>query len=457
MYTTTEDTIAAISTALGRSGVGIVRLSGSDSLPIANSILSKSSKAIKDRLPVLTRIVEPETKHELDQALVTYFRSPRSYTGEDVVEISCHGSPIVLHTVLGLLIRSGARLATPGEFTFRAFLRGRIDLVQAEAVQNLIEARTLFQAKVAHQQIAGSLSHKLQNPKTGLVQLISRLEAGVDFAEDDVSVMTSEEIAFQLATISRDLNHLHDSYGYGRLLSCGLTLAIIGRPNVGKSSLFNALLKQERAIVTDVSGTTRDLIAESTEIGGIPFRLLDTAGIRSVTDRVEKIGIDKALEALAEADRVLLVLDGSEELSQDDHNLLTLLKDIRYTVAINKSDLVSRINVDGILSDLCRPCKVSAKTGEGLENLKAALLGELNRDQALENEASLVTNVRHEDLLRQALAALGRVEESLRNQLPHEILLLDSYAALKSLNSLTGETTVEDILDNIFSKFCIGK
>jgi len=457
MHTTTEDTIAAISTALGRAGVGIVRLSGSDSLPIANSILSKSSKAIEDRLPVLTRIVEPDTKDELDQALVTYFRSPRSYTGEDVVEISCHGSPIVLHTVLGLLIRAGARLATPGEFTLRAFLRGRIDLVQAEAVQDLIEARTLFQAKVAHQQIAGSLSHKLQNPKTGLVQLISRLEAGIDFAEDDISVMSSEEIAVQLAAVKSHLNNLHDSYGYGRLLSSGLTLAIIGRPNVGKSSLFNAILKQERAIVTDVAGTTRDLIAESTQIAGIPFRLLDTAGVRSVTDRVEQIGIDKTFEALAEADRVLLVLDGSEELSLDDHNLLNLLRDMRYTVAINKLDLASRINVAGIFLDSQRTCRVSAKTGEGLENLKEALLGDLSRDHALESEASLITNVRHEELLRQALAALSRVEQSLRNQLPHEILLLDCYASLKSLNSLTGETTVEDILDNIFSKFCIGK
>src|SRR5215831_1550245 len=243
MHTTTDDTIAAISTALGRAGVGIVRLSGSHSLPIANSILSKSSKAIEDHLPVLTRIVEPDTKHELDQALVTYFRSPRSYTGEDVVEISCHGNPIVLHTVLGLLVRAGARLATPGEFTFRAFLRGRIDLVQAEAVQDLIEARTLFQARVAHQQIAGSLSHKLRQPKDRLVDLVAVLEAGIDFAEDDISVPSYEEVGRRLSCIAERLNQLYASYSYGRIVSSGLSLAIVGRPNVGKSSLFNVLLK----------------------------------------------------------------------------------------------------------------------------------------------------------------------------------------------------------------------
>lgn len=457
MHTLLEDTIAAVSTPWGKGGIGIIRLSGSESLSVAGSILSDSSRMTQNHVPFLARIVEPETGHRLDQALVTCFRAPRSYTGEDVVEISCHGSPVVLNAALALLVRAGARLATPGEFTFRAFLRGRIDLVQAEAVRDLIEAKTLFQAKVAHQQIAGSLSHKLKPPKDGLVQLISLLEAGIDFAEDDVSVLGEAEIEERLAQLTLALGQLHASYCHGKIVSAGLSLAIIGRPNVGKSSLFNALLREERAIVTEIPGTTRDLIAESIEIHGIPFRLLDTAGIREVHDQVERIGIDKSLEALADADRVLLVLDGSQDFGEADRYLLNLLEDLQYTVVINKSDLPTKLHLDGTLPRSRRICRVSAKTAEGVELLKETVVGDFNRAGALESEGSFVTNIRHAGLLGEALAALSRVQESLRSQLPHEILLLDCYAALKSLNTLTGETTVEDILDNIFSTFCIGK
>jgi len=457
MHTLLEDTIAAVSTPLGKGGIGIIRLSGGESLSVAGSILSDSSRMTQDHVPFLARIVEPETGHRLDQALVTCFRAPRSYTGEDVVEISCHGSPVVLNAALGLLIRAGARLATPGEFTLRAFLRGRIDLVQAEAVRDLIEAKTLFQAKVAHQQIAGSLSHRLKPLKDRLVRLISLLEAGIDFAEDDVSVLGQAEIEEQLAQLALGLGQLHVSYCHGRIVSAGLSLAIIGRPNVGKSSLFNALLREERAIVTEIPGTTRDLISESIEIQGIPFRLLDTAGIRKVNDNVERIGIDKSLEALADADRVLLVLDGSQEFGEADRDLLSLLQDVQYTVAINKSDLPLKLHLDGTLPRSGRICRVSAKTGEGLELLKETIVGDVNQELAFESEGSFVTNLRHAALLAEALVALSRVQQSAGSQLPHEILLLDCYSALKSLNVLTGETTVEDILDNIFSTFCIGK
>jgi tRNA modification GTPase len=456
MHTLLEDTIAAISTPVGKSGIGIIRLSGSQSLSVAGSILLAGRRITQDRVPFLARLVEPETGHKLDEALVTCFRAPRSYTGEDVVEISCHGSPVILNTALELLVRAGARLATPGEFTLRAFLRGRIDLVQAEAVRDLIEAKTLFQAKVAHQQVAGSLSHKLKPLKDGLVDLISLLEAGIDFAEDDVSVLSFVEIKERLEHLIHGLGQLYASYSHGKILSAGLSLAIIGRPNVGKSSLFNALLSQDRAIVTEIPGTTRDLITESIEILGIPFRLLDTAGIRKVRDQVERIGIDKSLEALADADRVLLVLDGSEEFTEADHDLLSLLEDTRYTVVINKSDLPQRLNLDGALTDP-KICRVSAKTGAGVELLKETLVGEVNREGALESEGSFVTNIRHAGLLGEAVEALTRVQQSVESQLPHEILLLDCYAGLKSLNALTGETTVEDILDNIFSTFCIGK
>src|SRR5438093_1854240 len=235
-----EDTIAAISTPLGKSGIGVIRLSGKDSLKITESILLSRKEDIKDRVPTLGSIFEPKAREKLDQALVTYFKSPRSYTGEDVVEISCHGSPVILKAVMRLLLQSGARLATPGEFTFRAFLRGRMDLVQAEAVRDLIEAKTLFQAKVAHQQIAGSLSHKLKPPKDGLVRLISLLEAGIDFAEDDVSVLGPAEIEERLAQLTLALGQLHSSYSHGKIVSAGLSLAIVGRPNIGKCSLFNA-------------------------------------------------------------------------------------------------------------------------------------------------------------------------------------------------------------------------
>lgn len=456
MYTLLEDTIAAVSTPAGKGGIGIIRLSGSQSLSMAASILLARSNMARDRVPFLAQIVEPGTGHKIDQALVTCFRAPRSYTGEDVVEISCHGSPVVLNTTLKLLVHAGARLATPGEFTFRAFLRGRIDLVQAEAVRDLIEAKTLFQAKVAHQQVAGSLSHKLKPIKDGLVRLISLLEAGIDFAEDDVSVLSFVEIRDRLEHLIHGLNQLYSSYSHGRIVSAGLSLAIVGRPNVGKSSLFNALLKEDRAIVTEIPGTTRDLITESIEIRGIPFRLLDTAGIRKVSDQVERIGIEKSLEALADADRVLLVLDGSEEFTEADRHLLSLLEDGHYTVVINKSDLPQRLNLDGLLTDL-KICSASAKTGAGVELLKETLVGEVNREGVLESEEGLVTNVRHAGLLGQAVEALTRVQQSVESQLPHEILLLDCYAGLKSLSALTGETTVEDILNNIFSTFCIGK
>ena len=286
--------------------------------------------------------------------------------------------------------------------------------------------------------------------------MISLLEAGIDFAEDDVSVLSFVEIRDRLEHLIHGLNQLYSSYSHGRIVSAGLSLAIVGRPNVGKSSLFNALLKEDRAIVTEIPGTTRDLITESVEIRGIPFRLLDTAGIRKVSDQVERIGIEKSLEALADADRVLLVLDGSEEFTEADRHLLSLLEDGHYTVVINKSDLPQRLNLDGLLTDL-KICSVSAKTGAGVELLKETLVGGVNREGVLESEEGLITNVRHAGLLGEAVEALTRVQQSVESQLPHEILLLDCYAGLKSLNALTGETTVEDILNNIFSTFCIGK
>lgn len=457
MPTLLEDTIAAISTPLGKSGLGVIRMSGKDSRSITQSVFSCGKQSLRHRVPVLGQIVEPETGDVIDQALVTYFQSPRSFTREDVVEISCHGSPVILKSALGLLLRSGARLATPGEFTLRAFLRGRIDLVQAEAIHDLIEAQTLFQAKVAQQQASGSLSRRLTPIKKELVHLISLLEAGIDFAEDDVSILPDGEIAGRLEMASSQLKRLHASFSFGKVVAAGLTIAVVGRPNVGKSSVFNALLREERAIVTEVPGTTRDLISETTQIEGIPVRLLDTAGIREATDRVERLGIDRSVEALADADRILFVIDGSDTLREEDRQILNRLAGRPYLVVINKIDLPQAVDEGPVNRRPPAVCRVSAKTGQGIEELRQALFQDFGRERLLEGEGTLVTNLRHEHLISDAIAALQESHNSLMNRMPHEVLLLNLYGALKALNALTGETTVEDILENIFATFCIGK
>ncbi len=452
-----EDTIAAISTPLGKGGLGVIRLSGKNSRSIALTLFSAGRQDLQDRVPVLGKLLEPESGDVIDQAVVTYFRSPRSFTREDVVEISCHGSPVVLKSALGLLLEAGARLATPGEFTLRAFLRGRIDLMQAEAIHDLIEAQTLFQAKVAHQQASGSLSRRLKPVKNALVQLISLLEAGIDFAEDDVSVPEPRQIEETLDRIETQLRQLRASFAFGKIVNSGLTIAIAGRPNVGKSSVFNALLQEARAIVTEIPGTTRDLVSETMQIEGIPVRLVDTAGIHQAEDQVERIGIDRAIETLADADRVLLVVDVSEPLRDEDLQILDHLQGRQYILVVNKIDLSERANLATTEDQAEGVCRVSAKTGEGIEALKRLIFEKYDRERLLDAESGLVTNLRHQRIIDESIVALENSHKSLILGMPHEVVLLDFYGGLKALNALTGETTVEDILGSIFSKFCIGK
>ena len=453
-----EETVVAISTPLGKSGIGVIRLSGKESIDLVGKFFRSGGKTLQDRTPLVGKIFDPTTHQILDQVVVTYFQAPRSYTREDVIEISCHGSPVLLKAILSVVLELGARLARPGEFTFRAYLNGAIDLVQAEAVRDLIEAQTLFQAKVAQQQAMGSLSRRLKPDKDQLIQLISLLEAGIDFADDDVAVLSWREIGKKLTGLRDRLDQLHSSFRLGKIIGAGLSIAIIGRPNVGKSSLFNALLKEDRSIVTEMPGTTRDLISETSQIRGIPVRFLDTAGIREVEDRVERIGIDKSWEAVADADCILLVIDGSEPLEEQDLRLIEQLRGIPYFLVINKTDLPRRLDPAAIPVQSKVTCLVSARSGEGVESLKEALFSDFSGiNGGFEVENGLVTNTRHERLVVEALEALTRGLSSASHELPHEILLLDLYAALKALNALTGETTVEDILDNIFSTFCIGK
>jgi tRNA modification GTPase len=454
MPTLIEDTIAAISTPLGKSGLGVIRLSGQDSRRITLSLFSAPHNDLQDRVPVLGNLFEPSTGDVIDQAVVTYFQAPRSFTREDLVEISCHGSPVILKGVLGLALEAGARLASPGEFTLRAFLRGRIDLVQAEAIRDLIEAQTLFQVKVAQEQATGSISRRVRPVKEQLVRLIALLEAGIDFAEDDVSVLAEAEIGRRLSDIEAGLVPLRASFVLGKIVSSGLSIALAGRPNVGKSSVFNALLQEERAIVTEIPGTTRDLVSETTQIQGIPVRLMDTAGICKANDLVEQLGIDRSVEALADADQVLFIVDGSEPWTALDADILGRLEGRPYRLVVNKVDLAQQLDERSLRSGARTVCRVSAKTGQGIDDLRQALFTEYG---LVEGHAGLVTNVRHEQLICGALVALDKSQKSLTIGMPHEVILLDLYSALKAMNALTGETTVEDILGNIFSTFCIGK
>lgn len=457
MATLIDDTIAAISTPIGKSGIGVIRLSGQDARKITESVLSSPQRVLQDHTTTLRSIKCGRSGRVLDQIMVTYFQAPRSFTREDVVELGCHGNPVILKAVLGLLLDSGARLATPGEFTLRAYLRGRIDLIQAEGIRAIIEAKTLFQAQIGRQQASGSLSRRVSPVKDVLVRLIAMLEAGIDFADDDVSITPDEEIERQLERISDSLKSLEASFPLGRLVSEGLSVAIVGRTNVGKSTLFNSILAQDRSIVSATPGTTRDMIAESGELEGVPVRWMDTAGIRGTADSTEKIGIEKTKETVADADKVLLVLDGSSDLTGEDLDLYGELKNQPFCLVINKIDRPQRLH-EARLGKIDGPVvRVSALTGEGVDVLKGILVGELEHLPMLEKEGAFVTNLRHQQLIGGALAAAVAAASSLSQGLPHEVILLDLYRALRALNALTGETTVEDILENIFATFCIGK
>ena len=451
-----DDTIVAIATPPGRGGIGVVRFSGPEAKTIALPMLRLESDLEPGRA-LFGELIEPSAQdpQRIDEVVVTYFAKPHSYTTDDIVEISAHGSPVVLRHILELAMARGARLAEPGEFTMRAFLKGRIDLTQAEAVKDLVDSQTLYQAKVAAQQLDGALARRLRPLKQQLVELIALLEAGIDFAEDDVAVLPEARILRQIATLLSPLSELANSFAYGKLVHEGFTLAIVGRPNVGKSSLFNRLVEEERAIVTATPGTTRDLISETVAIGGIPVRLLDTAGIRQARDEAESIGISKSKSALAEADLILVVLDASQAVTTDDEELLGEVGQRPAIVAENKSDIASpRFSAQGC--GLSR-VRTSALTGEGIEGLRKEIVGRAGGEIGTAMETGFLTNLRQQRLVQESLASLNAAVAGVRNKVPHEMLLLDLYAALRPLDEFTGATTTDDILGLIFSTFCIGK
>ncbi len=410
-------------------------------------------------------LVESGSGDRIDEVVVTFFARPHSYTTDDIVEISCHGSPVVLRQAVEQALAAGARLAEPGEFTMRAFLNGRIDLTQAEAVRDLIESQTLYQAKIAAQQLDGALSHCLQPIKQKLVELIAMMEAGIDFAEDDVAVMPCEQILARIADLYEPLTRLAQSFAYGKLVHDGLTLAIVGRPNVGKSSLFNRLVERERAIVTAMPGTTRDLVTETVSLGGIPLKLIDTAGIRQALDEAESIGIRKSMEALADADLVLVVLDASQPPDTTDRELLEQVAQRAAVAVLNKCDLADAVppieaeSAAGNAADArdgTPVIRTSALTGEGIAELRQQILHHVRGDRP-QQESAMLTNLRQQEQVTRTLAALDAASVSVRANTPHEMLLLDLYNALRALDEITGATTADDILNLIFGTFCIGK
>jgi tRNA modification GTPase len=455
-----EDTIVAISTPPGRGGIGIVRLSG----PAARSIAEPLLKLRHPLAPAHARFAEiidntGETSLTvpspvLDEAVVTWFQKPHSYTSEDIVEIAAHGSPVLLDHLLRQCLAAGARLAEPGEFTQRAFLSGRLDLTQAEAVHDLIESTTLHQARIAAQQLGGSLSRQITPIKQQLIALIASLEAGIDFAEDDIDLLPTHEITAQIQAVQTPLTDLESTFTYGRIVRDGFSLAIVGRPNAGKSSLFNRLIQRDRAIVTATPGTTRDLITERVSLAGIPVELIDTAGLRESLSEAESLGIAKSREAMAEADIVLLVLDATTPLHEEDEAAIASLTARHFLIVINKKDLVPSTSLSK--QHPHRALETSALTGAGIPELRQAILSLLTRE-APAPERALVTNLRQQQAVSAALTALGRALQATAASIPHEMILLDLYEGLHSLDVLTGTTTSDDILNLIFSKFCIGK
>jgi tRNA modification GTPase len=476
-----QETIVAISTPVGRGGIGVVRLSGLRAREVAAPFLRLRHELAPGRarfgeiLDLTKRTPDPSdtgVAAVLDECVATYFEGPHSYTGEDVVEIAAHGSPVLLEYLVRECCAAGARLAEPGEFTQRAFLAGRIDLTQAEAVDDLIGSSTLEQARVAARQLGGALAKLVEPVKEDLVGLIATMEAGIDFAEDDIDVLPAAVIEERIGAVRGPLVELERSFAYGRVVRDGFRLAIVGRPNAGKSSLFNRLVERDRAIVTATPGTTRDLVTERVAIDGIPVDLIDTAGLRDASDEAERMGIAKSHEAMADADVVLLVIAAGSGFTGQDPFVTQRSAPRSLIVAYNKIDLVPdeghqrRDHVSKISEWVHMSAQAglqvpvmstSAVTGEGIAEIRSAIVQAVAGPNATQREAGMLTNLRQHQAVEQALRGLDAARAAVADGIPHEMIMLDLYEALRGLDALTGATTTEDVLRLIFSKFCIGK
>ncbi len=443
-----QDTIAAISTPLGEGGIGIVRLSGKDAFPIVRRLFSQQ---LANRRLVYGHIVDPDSGEVVDEVLAAYMKAPHTYTREDIVEIDCHGGPLPLQRILGLALRCGARLAHPGEFTLRAFLNGRIDLAQAESVLDVIQSKTQASLRLAVQGLGGKLSEPIKEVRRSLMDILAYLTARIDFPDDEVE---EQDIREPLEKAQATLQNLIANADAGMVYRQGVRTAIVGRPNVGKSSLLNRLLRQSRAIVTPIPGTTRDTLEETVNLKGVPFILIDTAGIMKSNNVVEALAVERSRKAIEQADFVLLVIDASEPLTGSDKELIDSLAEKTALVVANKCDLPRRAKLDDLP---WLEVSTSALTGEGLEELENAMVNSVLGGKIVTSDALLVTNPRHKEALQRAERHLAHAKAAVAEKLPDDFVTIDLTASLNALGEITGETVTDELLDTIFSRFCIGK
>lgn len=456
-------TIAAISTAPAIGGIGIVRMSGKNCFEVLEKIFKpKNPETIENitgyRIKYGT-IVNPETNRVVDEVLVSYFKCPKSYTAENMCEINSHGGIVVLREILELCLKNGAELAKPGEFTERAFLNGRIDLTQAEAIIDIINAKSTREAQESANQLEGYLSRKINEIREKIMDIMVNIEANIDYPEYDVEEVSNKDAENKLKEIENELIKLSKTFENGKILKEGVKIAIIGSPNAGKSSLLNSMLKEERAIVTDIAGTTRDIIEEQISIEGIPFKVIDTAGIRDAKDKIEQIGIEKSKKAANEADVILAVFDSSVPLNDEDREILNLLKHKKSIIVLNKTDLKQIINNEckEIQDVNTEVINISLKNNEGLEKIYESLVKMFNLNQInLDNELT-ITNIRHQELINKAIESTRMALNDLNNSMPIDIISINIKEILEHLGEITGDNVSEDIIKSIFAKFCLGK
>lgn len=456
----TADTIAAITTPLGESGIGAIRISGPDAYAVGDKIFkSKSAVPLKERRDrsIQYGTIVDENGTCIDEVLALIMKGPHSYTAEDVLEIQCHGGREALESILQLILRSGARMANPGEFTERAFVNGRIDLAQAEAVMDVIQAKSRASLTSAVSQLEGRLSKVINKTRKELTELVTRLEVMIDYPEEDLEDIAVPDVSGALQEMQEKLQHMLEESQNGRMIRDGVMAAIAGTPNAGKSSLLNRLLQEERAIVTDVPGTTRDVLEEWITLRGVPVCLVDTAGIRETDDTVEKIGVSRARRYLDRADIILAVIDGSRPLTDEDKDILQSAADKNVIIVLNKTDLPSVMTSQDLSTYGFPICPISASTGDGLEELKDRLLQEVLKGGFTDGPSALLTNTRHIELVRQSAEALERARQSLQDGMPLDCAVIDIRQAWDTLGSITGDTVHDDIVEEIFSRFCLGK